>query len=44
MKKMNDLVRDKFMKKDGRIDLQYEVLAGACVSPLGYCCLECLPA
>ena len=30
---MNDFVRDKFMHKDGRIELKYEVLAGATVSP-----------
>jgi len=29
---MNDFVRDKFMKEDGRIDLKYEILAGGTVS------------
>ena len=28
---MNDFVRDKFMKEDGRIDLKYEILAGGTV-------------
>jgi hypothetical protein len=29
---MNDFIRDQFGRPDGRIELKYEVLAGATVS------------